>query len=103
MPVNMKLKNQEVYISRLNGLLDLLNLNGTVKTKLAMLAFFYCEEFVKNSYKPIHTCFCRDGSKETSTCAKQICYKKDCHEIASTVHRDCWSLKGITDLYNFCS
>ena len=38
------------YISRLYILLDLLIFNGTAKTKLAMLAFLYYGEFVKNSY-----------------------------------------------------
>ena len=55
-----EIRNQGVYedfISRLNTLLDYLIFNGRAKTKLAMLAFLYCGEFVKNSigqtkYKP---------------------------------------------------
>ena len=47
-----KIRNQgeyKDYISRLYILLDLLIFNGTAKTKLAMLAFLYYGEFVKNS------------------------------------------------------
>ena len=37
------------YISRLQTLLVFLILNGTAKMKLAILAFLYCGEIVKNS------------------------------------------------------
>ena len=37
------------YISRLQTLLVFLILNGTAKTKLAILAFLYCGQIVKNS------------------------------------------------------
>ena len=47
-----EIRNQgihEDYISRLHTLLKYLIFNGRAKTKLAMLAFLYCVEFVKNS------------------------------------------------------
>ena len=47
-----EIRNQGVhedYISRLNALLEYSSFNGRAKTKLAMLAFLYCVEFVKNS------------------------------------------------------
>ena len=47
-----ELGNQGVhgnYISRIQTLLGELIFNGTIKTKLAMLAFSYCGEIVKNS------------------------------------------------------
>ena len=37
------------YLLRLQTLLVLYISNGTVKTKLAILAFFCCEEVMKNS------------------------------------------------------
>ena len=37
------------YLSRLQTLLVFLILNGTVKTKLAILSFLCCEEILKNS------------------------------------------------------
>ena len=37
------------YLSRLQTLLIFLILNGTAKTKLAILPFLCCEEIVKNS------------------------------------------------------
>ena len=40
---------QEDYISMLQTSLVLLIFNGTARTQLAILAFMYCEEFVKNS------------------------------------------------------
>ena len=40
---------QEDYISRLQTSLVKLILNGTAKTKLAILAFLHCGEIVKNS------------------------------------------------------
>ena len=40
------------YISSLESLVVLLISNGTAKTKLAILPFWYCGEFVKNSYSP---------------------------------------------------
>ena len=46
------MRNQRVHednISRLFALLGYLIFNGRTKTKLAMLAFLYCGEFVKNS------------------------------------------------------
>ena len=49
---NCEVRNQgihEDYISRLHASLAQLIFNGRAKTKLAMLAFFYCGEFVKNS------------------------------------------------------
>ena len=39
----------EDYIFRLNTILHQLIFNGRGKTKLAMLAFLYCGEIVKNS------------------------------------------------------
>ena len=47
-----KITNQGIYkdyISIINVMLDWLIFNGRAKTKLAMLAFLYCREFVKNS------------------------------------------------------
>ena len=47
-----KIRNQGVYedhILRLNAKLNSLILNGSAKTKLAMLAFLYYGEIVKNS------------------------------------------------------
>ena len=47
-----KIRNQEIhrdYILRLHALFEWFIFDGRVKTKLAMLAFLYCEEFVKNS------------------------------------------------------
>ena len=44
-----EIRNQGVhkhYISGLNALFDRLIYNGNAKTKLAMLAFLYCREFV---------------------------------------------------------
>ena len=40
------------YISRLQTSLAWLLFNGTMKTKLAILAFLYCKEFVKNPNAP---------------------------------------------------
>ena len=40
---------QEDYISMWQTSLVLLIFNGTARTQLAILAFMYCEEFVKNS------------------------------------------------------
>ena len=39
----------EDYISGSHALLEMFYFNGRAKTKLAMLAFLYCAEFVKNS------------------------------------------------------
>ena len=38
------------YLSRLQTLLDVLILNGTAEAKLAILAFLYYEEIVKNLF-----------------------------------------------------
>ena len=59
-----EIRNQGVhedYISRLNTLLHYLIFNGRAKTKLAMLAFLYCGEFVKNSIQ------CRSHTVESNT------------------------------------
>ena len=48
----VNIRNQGVhryYISGLNALLEQLIFGGRAKMKLAMLAFLYCAEFVKNS------------------------------------------------------
>ena len=42
------------YISRLQTLLVFLILNNTAKVKLAILAFLYCTEIVKNSITTKH-------------------------------------------------
>ena len=51
--IKCKIRNQGVhedYISRLHALLkNSYFFNGRAKTKLAMLAFLYCIDFVKNS------------------------------------------------------
>ena len=52
MLVNMKLEANGVYedfISRLKTLLDKMIFDGRTETKLTILAFLYCGEFVKNS------------------------------------------------------
>ena len=74
-----EIRNQgiyENYISWIQSLLDELILNGTAKTKLAMLAFLYCEGIVKNSigltqYAPciwIATHGRRDTTEHTTFC-----------------------------------
>ena len=52
MLVNVKSRHQKMhgdYISRLHALFNELICNDTTKMKLAMLAFLFCGEFVKNS------------------------------------------------------
>ena len=47
-----EIRNQGVrkdYNSNLHTSLDLMIFNGRAKSKLAMLAFLYCGDFVKNS------------------------------------------------------
>ena len=53
-----EIRNQgidEDYFSRLHALLDCLNFNGRAITKLTMLTFLYCGEFVKNSIVRMNT------------------------------------------------
>ena len=50
--IKCEIRNQGIhddYISRLHALCELFIFNGRAKTKLAMLAFLYYGEFVKNS------------------------------------------------------
>ena len=81
MLVNVKWENQEEhkeYISGLRTLLDYLTFNSTAKRKLAMLAFLYCRELVKNSLQ------CT-----TATCLKcwvSSIYRKNHKDSAKTLN-----------------
>ena len=49
--VKLDVSWKNVYFSRLQTSLVFIILNGTAKTKLAMLAFLCCQEFMKNSIR----------------------------------------------------
>ena len=48
----------EDYISMLHAFFDLLTFNDRAKMKLAILAFLYCGEFVKNSIACVDRVLC---------------------------------------------
>ena len=76
MLVNVKLdvsRHNRLHISRLQILLVFLMLNGTAKMKLAILAFLYCGEIVKNSIKdPLNMYFLFFVNKVKNTIKSDI-------------------------------